>query len=62
MDITERRQLQKDLKSSEERFRAISASSMDAMIVSDQNDKFYTGIRAAEKLLATQRRKLWAKN
>jgi PAS domain S-box len=49
-DITERNQLQKDLKSSEERFRAISTSTMDAIILSDQKDQIIYWNPAAEKL------------
>jgi PAS domain S-box-containing protein len=49
-DITERKQLQRALKASEERFRAISTSAMDAIILSDQKDQILYWNPAAEKL------------
>jgi PAS domain S-box-containing protein len=36
-DITESKQLEEDLRSSEERFRAISTSAMDGIILSDES-------------------------
>ena len=62
MDITERRQLQKDLKSSEERFRAISASSMDAIILSDEKDQILYWNPAAEKLYGYSEKEAVGKN
>jgi PAS domain S-box-containing protein len=49
-EITKRKKLEEDLKASEERFRAISTSAMDAIILSDQNDKILYWNPAAEKL------------
>jgi PAS domain S-box-containing protein len=49
-EITKRKKLEDDLKASEERFRAISTSAMDAIILSDQNDRILYWNPAAEKL------------
>jgi len=38
-DITERKQLENELRTSEERFRAISSSALDAIILVDEEDK-----------------------
>ena len=48
-DITKSKQLEDDLKSSEERFRAISTSAMDAIILSDEEDNIIYWNPAAEK-------------
>ena len=48
-DITERKQLEDDLRSSEERFRAITNSAMDAIILVDEEDKIIYWNPAAEK-------------
>ncbi len=48
-DITKSKQLEEDLKSSEERFRAISTSAMDAIILSDEEDRVIYWNPAAEK-------------
>jgi PAS domain S-box-containing protein len=48
-DITKSKQLEDDLRSSEERFRAISTSAMDAIILSDEEDKIIYWNPAAEK-------------
>ncbi len=49
-EITKHKKLEEDLRASEERFRAISTSSMDAIILSDQNDRIIYWNPAAEKL------------
>ena len=48
-DITKSKQLEDDLRSSEERFRAISTSAMDAIILSDEEDRVIYWNPAAEK-------------
>ena len=48
-DITKSKQLEDDLRSSEERFRAISTSAMDAIILSDEQDRIIYWNPAAEK-------------
>src|SRR5665647_1717118 len=48
-DITKSKQLEDDLRSSEERFRAISTSAMDAIILSDEEDNIIYWNPAAEK-------------
>ncbi len=48
-DITKRKQLQDDLQSSEERFRAISTSAMDAIVLCDAKDNVLYWNPAAEK-------------
>ena len=48
-DITERKQLEEELRASEERFRAISTSAMDAIILVDEEDKVIYWNPAAEK-------------
>lgn len=48
-DITKSKQLEDDLRSSEERFRAISTSAMDAIILSDEEDNIVYWNPAAEK-------------
>jgi PAS domain S-box-containing protein len=48
-DITKSKKLEDDLRSSEERFRAISTSAMDAIILSDQEDRVIYWNPAAEK-------------
>jgi PAS domain S-box-containing protein len=48
-DITQRKQIEKELKESEERFRAISTSAMDAIILSDTKDRVLYWNPAAEK-------------
>jgi PAS domain S-box-containing protein len=47
-DITERKRLEDELRASEERFRAISASAMDAIILVDEEDKVMYWNPAAE--------------
>lgn len=49
-DITKSKQLEDDLRSSEERFRAISTSAMDAIILSDEEDRVIYWNPAAEKM------------
>jgi PAS domain S-box-containing protein len=49
-DITESKKLEDDLSSSEERFRAISASAMDAIILSNADDIVVYWNPAAEKI------------
>lgn len=49
-DITKRIRLEEDLRSSEERFRAISTSAMDAIILSDEKDRVLYWNPAAEKM------------
>ncbi len=48
-DITHRKQLENDLRASEEKFRAISTSAMDAIILSDMEDRVIYWNPAAEK-------------
>jgi PAS domain S-box-containing protein len=48
-DITNSKQLEGDVRASEERFRAISTSAMDAIILSDEEDKVIYWNPAAEK-------------
>ncbi|MGD0643911.1 MAG: PAS domain S-box protein [Candidatus Bathyarchaeia archaeon] len=48
-DITERKKLEGELRASEERFRAISTSAMDAIILVDQEDTVIYWNPAAEK-------------
>ena len=48
-DITKSKQLEGDLRSSEERFRAISTSAMDAIILSNEQDRIIYWNPAAEK-------------
>ena len=48
-DITKSKQLENDLRSSEERFRAICTSAMDAIILSDEEDRVIYWNPAAEK-------------
>ena len=47
-DITMRNQLEEDLRSSEERFRAISTSAMDPIVLSDEEDNIIYWNPAAE--------------
>jgi PAS domain S-box-containing protein len=49
-DITKSKKLEEDLSSSEERFRAISTSAMDAIILSDSEDQVIYWNPAAEKI------------
>ena len=49
-DITERKQLEDGLRASEEKFRAISSSAMDAIILVDEDDKVIYWNPAAEKI------------
>ncbi len=49
-DITERRQLEEELRASEERFRAISTSALDAVILVDEEDKIIYWNPASEKI------------
>jgi two-component system, sporulation sensor kinase E len=49
-DITERKQLEDALRTSEEMFRAISTSAMDSIILVDENDKVVYWNPAAEKI------------
>ena len=57
-DITKSKKLEDDLRSSEERFRAISTSAMDAIILSDEEDKVIYWNPAAEKMFGfTQKAK-----
>lgn len=49
-DITKRKHLEEELRSSEERFRAISTSAMDAIILSDSKDQILYWNPAAEKM------------
>ena len=49
-DITERKQLEHELRASEERFRAISTSAIDAIILLDEEDKVIYWNPAAEKI------------
>ncbi len=49
-DITERKQLEHDLSSSEEKFRAISTSAMDAILLIDSEDKIIYCNPAAESI------------
>jgi len=49
-DTTKRKQLEQDLRASEERFRAISTFAMDAIILSDKNDRILYWNPAAEKI------------
>jgi PAS domain S-box-containing protein len=48
-DITQRKLIEKELKESEERFRAISTSAIDAIILSDAKDRVLYWNPAAEK-------------
>ena len=48
-DITKHKQLEDDLRSSEERFRAISTSAMDGIVLSDAEDHILYWNPAAEK-------------
>ena len=48
-DITKSKKLENDLRSSEERFRAISTSAMDAIILSGEDDRVIYWNPAAEK-------------
>jgi len=48
-DITQRKQLEDELRASEERFRAISTSAMDSIILVDEEDKVIYWNPAAEK-------------
>jgi PAS domain S-box-containing protein len=48
-DITERKQLEDELRASEERFRAISTSAIDAIVLVDEEDKVIYWNPAAEK-------------
>lgn len=49
-DITKRKQLEEEVRSSEERFRAISTSAMDAIILNDAKDQVLYWNPAAEKM------------
>ncbi len=49
-DITESKQLEDEIRASEERFRAISTSASDAIILSDEKDKVIYWNPAAEKI------------
>jgi PAS domain S-box-containing protein len=48
-DITEHKQLEDELRASEERFRVISTSAMDAIILVDEEDKVFYWNPAAER-------------
>ena len=48
-DVTKSKKLENDLRSSEERFRAISTSAMDAIILSDEDDRVIYWNPAAER-------------
>ncbi len=48
-DVTEQKKLESNLRASEERFRAISASAMDAIILVDEEDKVIYWNPACEK-------------
>ena len=48
-DVTKNRQLEDDLRASEERFRAISTSAMDAIILSDEEDRVIYWNPAAQR-------------
>ncbi|MCW4043994.1 MAG: PAS domain S-box protein [Candidatus Bathyarchaeota archaeon] len=49
-DVTERKQLEETLRESEEKFRAISTSALDAIILVDDEGKFAYWNPAAEKM------------
>jgi PAS domain S-box-containing protein len=49
-DMTQRKRIEKELKESEERFRAISTSAIDGIILSDANDSVLYWNPAAEKM------------
>jgi PAS domain S-box-containing protein len=49
-DITKKKELEDDLRSSEERFRAISASAMDTIVLSDEEENIIYWNPAAEKM------------
>ena len=49
-DITERKQMEDELRTSEERFRAISVSAMDAIVLIDKDDKIIYWNPASEKI------------
>ncbi len=49
-DITERKQLENNLRSSEEKFRAISTSAMDAILLIDGEDRIIYWNPAAERV------------
>ncbi len=48
-DITARKKMENELRASEERFRAISTSAMDAIILVDEADTIIYWNPAAEK-------------
>ena len=49
-DITERKQLENNLLSSEEKFRAISTSALDAILLADEDDRIIYWNPAAERV------------
>ncbi len=60
-DITERKQLEHDLRSSEEKFRAISTSAMDAILLIDEEDKIIYWNPAAEHIFGFAEKDVFGK-
>ena len=60
-DITERKQMEDKLRASEERFRAISVSAMDAIILVDKNDTIIYWNPASERIFGYSQKEVLGK-
>src|SRR3990172_9748075 len=61
-DITERKKLENDLRASEEKFRAMSNSAMDAIVLVDDEGNFCYWNNAAERIFGYTQQEVMGKN
>ncbi len=61
-DITERKQVEEELKNSEERLKILFDYAPDAVYISDLKDRFIDGNKAAERLIGYKKEELIGKS